>query len=290
MNKMNKKFTHGIFAFLIAFALLIPIFPHSNLADAQTAGPGQNVKIAKLNAKLQEFDLAVSQAELTLGHQRTMFLAAAALGMDLKNLNIEFSEQALTTNRFIIAVMVVRSSNVPLATVANMLRTGENVAEIVVQFSLFLKLSIFRLDSFIDALNSEIAITNGTTSSDVTALRTAFNRSASSLNAHMELYAMRAGNELFSLLLFNRLGQETGMDPNELATLQKSLPSKTTAAQFTMMVLTANTIQATDNGAFSLKKEFLSAESMIPLMQTYQIPMSIINTRFAYIQKNLSVN
>jgi hypothetical protein len=132
MNKMSKKITHGVFAFLIAIALLVPIFPHSTLAASATAGPATSVKLAKLNERIDAFDLAVNRAELTLGHQRTMFLTAAAFGMPLNTLNIEFSEQALPTNRFILAVMIVRSSNVPLSTVASMLRTGENAGEIVI--------------------------------------------------------------------------------------------------------------------------------------------------------------
>src|SRR5689334_14903186 len=129
MNKMNKNFTHGIFACLIALALLIPIFPTSTLA----AGPSSSTKLAKLNEKIDAFDLAVARAEQTLGHQRMMFLTAAALGMPLNMLNSEFNDQALPINRFIIAVMIVRSSKAPLSTVASMLRTGENVGEIVIQ-------------------------------------------------------------------------------------------------------------------------------------------------------------
>jgi len=285
MNKMNKKLTHGLFAFLLAIALLIPIFPSSTLAGTSNA-----VKLAKLNEKIDQFDLAVSRAEQTLGHPRTMFLTAAALGMSLKTLDAEFDSQALPTNRFIIAVMIVRSSNVSLATVANMLRTGENVGEIVVQLSLFLKLSIFRLDSFIDALNSEIALSNGSSQQDLTSLKISFNNSMSALDAHMQLYRTRLGSELFNMLLFNRLGQETGMDPNEMDTLQRTFGTKTTAAQFTMMVLTANTINATMNGDFVLRKDLLIADELVTEMTRFQIPISIINGRLAYMQKDLSNN
>jgi hypothetical protein len=106
----------------------------------------------------------------------------------------------------------------------------------------------------------------------------------------MQLYAMRLGNELFSLLLFNRLGTETGISPNEIDTLQRTFSPKVTNAEFTAMVLTANTINATMNGDFTVRREFLSADQLMPMLAQYQIPLTIINTRMGYMQKNLGSN
>lgn len=283
---MNKKLSHLFFVAILAFAMLIPLFPQS--AAAQTTGGSTTVTriivVNQFNARAILFTNTLVTANATLGQSRLLFLTAADLGVPLDLLNIQLTDSGLPMQTFILANVFARAGGVPLNFVVDLINSGRNFGQIALALNLPVRLTFTRMSNFTDIIAQEIAFITGLLVNDPAAILASITAALNDLNSRFAVLQNLVGTQAFNRLLINRLAFETGFTTDNILALRAQMFTFT-LADFTTAILARNTFGAINHVLSFDDAVLVTPGGIFGVLNDQEIPASLLLHRLVIIQK-----
>lgn len=247
-------------------------------------GVGLNL-LSQINA----FYKVTESAEQTLGTARMLELVAAGTGLSVPELQAQYQTATVPLGNFILATIIARSANIPVATVLAQFSEGTNLNSILRQYGMTMREFKAEMESYYETF---IAVTDSALGQGINPQQSGrrFLRALEKANRKMERFSSRMGSEAFNNILYQQLATLTGLTIDQINGLRAGLASDVTASQFAFAVMAAHSLSAARGATITASdlSGLLTASDLSNALAAQNIPLELFSARVKLLSRGIN--